>query len=951
MVAASTGVFLAAALACVARALLLSGSERRAWLTIGAGLSSWAGGYLYWALFLRGASSVPFPSVADFLWLGLYPLLYLGVVQLGAAQRKGERHGIAIDGALGALAIAAFAAALLVTPVRDATGGDLSVVGTTIAYPLADLHMLAFIGALWFLRGRRAGPLWPLLAALMAVLALADVFYLFRLASGEYAFGTALEVAWGGVAIGIAAAAWLPSSGGRRARVRSSVSVGVPAILTMSAAGLLAYAAFAGVERAAAGLALATLCLAALRTAYIARQLERTREAARWSDEVYRTLVESTSEGVWVVDCEDRITFLNARMAAMLGEPVEAIIGAPVDRYLVDGRRAQQSERTLRRGDGGEVEVLLSSAPLTDTAGDRAGSMVLAVDITRRKKMEKALQDLLHDREMMLNAAGDGIFRVDLSGTLLYVNPAGGALLGYDSQELVGRPAHRTFHHSHADGSPYPVAECPVLSTLDSGEIMHVDEESFWRKDGTRLPVEYTTAPVRDDGAVTGCVVVFKDVTERSEMQSRLRHQAEHDPLTGLYNRRRFQQVVRTGISHAARTGRTGAVLLADLDHFKFVNDSLGHTAGDEVLRKIAEMFSGRLRDTDVLARLGGDEFAAFLPGASSEDALGVARDLIRLLQEACVKPTLGVSIGVAMVDGDLPGATDDILVAADIALYEAKGAGRGVAKLYTGGKSSGLASVEQIRAAIDSDRLVLHAQPIVDLRSGELAREELLVRMLDEDGDLISPASFLPAAEQFGMIGQLDRWVLERALELAREGRRLAVNLSARSLSDTRLTEALAVAVEGGVDPTNLLFEITETAAIAHLDPAREFADRLTALGSSVALDDFGTGFGSFTYLKHMPVRYLKIDMDFVRGLPRSSTDQRMVKAIVGIARSLGQKTMAEGVEDLATLELLRRYGVDYAQGYYIARPAQVDPEHPAELSPGVRQLYDALSRPVPVA
>jgi EAL domain-containing protein (putative c-di-GMP-specific phosphodiesterase class I) len=267
--------------------------------------------------------------------------------------------------------------------------------------------------------------------------------------------------------------------------------------------------------------------------------------------------------------------------------------------------------------------------------------------------------------------------------------------------------------------------------------------------------------------------------------------------------------------------------------------------------------------------------------------------------------------------------APSDALVAADIALYEAKQAGRDRVAVYSGQAGTSLTWLDRIRGALAEDRLVLHAQPIVDLRTGAPAREELLLRMRDERGELIPPGAFLPTAEHFGLIRELDRWVIERGLERAATGRRVAINLSARSLGDPDLPSHIGRRIaELAVDPAHVTFEFTETAAVSSVEDARTFAEALRDLGCHTALDDFGTGFGTFLLLKHLPLSHLKIDREFVKNLARSTADQRIVRATVTIAAEAGLQTVAEGVEDAGTLALLREYGVDYAQGFHIARP-----------------------------
>lgn len=450
------------------------------------------------------------------------------------------------------------------------------------------------------------------------------------------------------------------------------------------------------------------------------------------------------------------------------------------------------------------------------------------------------------------------------------------------------------------------------------------------------------------------------DVTEARAAEQQLITMAATDPLTGLPNRRCFDDELKRQLARVARYERgSGALLLIDIDLFKFVNDSYGHPEGDTLLCAVASALTERLRSVDVVSRLGldplaelagnvagrlgGDEFGVLLTEVNAEQALAVAQQLIELVRTLDTNPRASITVGIATFDEKRLITATDLLAEADVALYEAKAAGRGRAALYSG-RSKTLGWVQSIREALDDDRFVLHSQPIICLRTGVATQEELLIRMVNENGELIFPGAFLPTAERFDLMQEIDCWVLRGALDLARKGRRVQVNLSARTLGQAWPAELLEEAINDGLDPHNVVFEVTETAAATNLEEAGEFTRRISDLGSAVALDDFGTGFGAFSYLKHLKVDYLKIDREFVDDLPNNATGQRVVKAVVSIARGLGQKTVAEGVEDLATLDALRRYGVDFAQGYYIARPAALDQVEGFAITGGAASLFESL-------
>ena len=467
-------------------------------------------------------------------------------------------------------------------------------------------------------------------------------------------------------------------------------------------------------------------------------------------------------------------------------------------------------------------------------------------------------------------------------------------------------------------------------------------EERIVRPDGeVKRLLSRGRALKEESGRVTGMLGVCQDVTRQRSNEEELRHLADHDPLTGLINRRRLLEELDREVARNRSLGGHSATLVIDLDHFQYVNDTLGHAVGDHVISRIADLIRERIEPGDVLARLGGDEFAVFLAGADERAAREAAETMLAVVREKAVVASpertvrVTASIGIALLDGVPVFSGEELLAAADIAMYRAKEGGRD--RVYLQGPAdetdmrTRLNWSERVRDALEHDRFVLHAQPIVDLRSGEIARHELLLRMNDQD-ELVMPSSFLPVAEEFGTIGAVDRWVIGEAIELvearasAGEDITLEINLSGTSVTDDEVLGSIEEKLaKSSIDPSSLIFEVTETAAIRSIPQAREFANRIAELGCAFALDDFGTGFGSFYYLKHLPFDYLKIDGDFVRDLPNSPTDQLTVRAIVEIAEGMGKRTIAEFVESEASLELLRGYGVDFAQGFHIGRPAPI--------------------------
>lgn len=394
----------------------------------------------------------------------------------------------------------------------------------------------------------------------------------------------------------------------------------------------------------------------------------------------------------------------------------------------------------------------------------------------------------------------------------------------------------------------------------------------------------------------------------------------------GLCDRDRFVEEVEERILDPLHRGQPGALVLVDIDSFHLVNDSLGHEAGDRLLETVAAILREQSRHDDLPARICADEFALLLHRATPAQAMAAAERLIALIRDRG-EPSVGASAGIATFGGTAEAVTaEGLMIAADIALCEAKEEGGGRAVDSTVGPNRKLAWGERIREAIDQRRILVYAQPIFDLRRQCVAREELLVRMLDESGEVIPPSAFLPTAERLGLISEIDRLVLATAVEMAGRSQPIAVNVSGASFADPGLIEDVRAAIADGLNPAWLDFEITETAAISNMAHARAFANTVTGMGCGLGLDDFGTGFSSFSYLKELPIQHLKIDLEFIRDLCSSPVNQKLVQAMVQFAKAFGQETVAEGVEDSETLALVRAFEIDYAQGFHIGRPARVD-------------------------
>jgi diguanylate cyclase (GGDEF)-like protein len=546
----------------------------------------------------------------------------------------------------------------------------------------------------------------------------------------------------------------------------------------------------------------------------------------------------------------------------------------------------------------------------------------------------------------VLDATTDFVTISDRAGRPLYVNEAARRTLAIDVPEDGDGPP---IDQIYTDWARTFLEEEGLPAALQSG--VWNGETAMHGRDGTEIPVsQVLVAHKTESGELDFLSSVARDISERKYYETQLVHLASHDALTGLYNRRRFDEEVERELAQTRRFGSHGALLLLDLDAFKGVNDSLGHHAGDQFLIGLSVMLRSTLREIDLLARLGGDEFAILLPQTGPAEASGMVARVLETVRRFRIiingEPVRATtSIGVALYP-DHGLSAGELLVHADLALYEAKEV-RDEWRLYTPQRNLQPVYAERrfweqrLREALEQQQFMLYLQPIQSLHGGRGLHYEALLRLRDGSGAVIPPGVYMDTAERTGIIRYIDRWVVKRAIQLIadhdRAGRELVleVNLSGKALADQELLNIIKHDIaESGIDPARLILEITETAAIADVGEARSFISTLKDLGCRFALDDFGVGFSSFSYLKHLPVDYLKIDGSFIRNLPRDAVDQHLVKAMVEVARGLGKRTIAEFVEEAETLTLLCEYGVDYAQGYHVGRP-----------EPAARQLA-AMSR-----
>lgn len=546
-------------------------------------------------------------------------------------------------------------------------------------------------------------------------------------------------------------------------------------------------------------------------------------------------------------------------------------------------------------------------------------------------------EDTKHRRlDDLVQHASNGIYQCTESGRFLTANPALVRMLGYDhEEELLDVRLHELIASDK---------EATVIMR-DLRDTARVDgmEVTFKGRDGPMLDAILNARTVGGtNGGGTYQEGILTDIGHLKRNEQRLLHLATHDPLTGLHNRREFNDILERHLSRVRRYGNYGAVLWMDLDGFKEINDGLGHKVGDELLSSLAHRMKATIRESDVLARLGGDEFAVLYPNVDGSQAQMAAGRLLQAIRKhtAVVQgQSLRVtgSMGVVLFP-DHGTSASELMMKADVAMYGAKGAGRNRIVVYSPDEErvespeTRVDWLRVIREALENDEFVLYAQPILDLKTNRTIRHEILLRLRDRSGKIIPPGAFLDVAEQFGLSGDIDRWVLSKVMTVLNDGSlgdemSFAVNLSPRSLTDPELLSMISekedVAIIG---PVRLVLEITESAAIYNIHVAKDFLRTLRGHGYEFALDDFGMGFSSFYQLKNLDVDYLKIDGSFIRNLSHDPVDKQLVIAMVQLARSLGKNTIAEFVEDEETLDMLRAIGIDCAQGFHIGRPRPLD-------------------------
>ena len=693
------------------------------------------------------------------------------------------------------------------------------------------------------------------------------------------------------------------------------------------------------------GLALTLILLAAALILQLAARRRMSAFAAL--QQRLAAVLQSTTDSVCFTDAHGRPIYLNRAGEALLGRGSDSAARLlPADRLAIAREQgAWAGETTLSLNGSGDLTfsqvILCHRRP----AGEVDYYSTIARDISDRKQLERRLSEEKERAEVTLGSIGDAVIRTNAEARIEYANPVAEELLGRQHASLIGRRISDVvslIHEISRERIENPIDTC----LRERRTVSRSNHSLLLRDDGQEYAVDDTASPIFDlGGEVVGTVLVLHDVSRARSLARQLAHQASHDYLTGLVNRQEFERRVGRLLERARNDGTTHALCFLDLDQFKVVNDTCGHVAGDELLRQLAATLAGVVRRRDTLSRLGGDEFGILLEHCPPPEAMRLAGSCLEAIQQMRFvwegQPfAVAGSFGVVSITAESESLAV-ILRDADAACYAAKERGRNRVYHYAPNdavmivRQGEMQWVSRISSALQDNRFQLFGQAIVPLvpRGRERSRLEVLIRLVERDGTLIAPGAFIPAAERYSLMNAVDRWVVRRVTEMFAHGalastRPIAsINLSGTSLGDpTMLTFVREQLEQSGIPPDMLCFEVTETAAIANLAQATHFIKELKALGCWFALDDFGSGMSSFGYLQSLPVDALKIAGAFLREIERDPVEYAMVEAINRVGHVMQLKTVAEGVENLDSLDTLLRLGVDYVQGFAISEPLPLE-------------------------
>ncbi len=686
---------------------------------------------------------------------------------------------------------------------------------------------------------------------------------------------------------------------------------------------------------------------------------ERNRLASRLrvSEKEFSNILLNVQDTIYRIDEDSKLVWVSPSAKSLTGYSVDELIGTEISELYAHPEKREEFielferqdgkvsnfQLELKRKDGVVLWVSVNAHYYFDNDGHISGIEGLVSDISSLKKAEKELQNEKERAEVTLNSIGDGVITTNIQGQVEYMNPVAERLSGWKLDEAINRKftdiIHLVDEESHKDISD------PVSRSIQLGHMVRATGNTLLvnRNGDKDYSVEVTVSPIRNAHAITtGTVIGIHDVTNLRSLARQMSYQATHDSLTGLINRREFETLLGN-LLYTAKSGegREHALCYLDLDQFKVVNDTCGHVAGDELLRQLATKLHEIIRESDSLARLGGDEFGVLLDSCPINKAIGIAEQLRKAVKNFHFvwqeKPfEIGVSIGVVPINRG-SGSMTDVLRAADTACYVSKENGRNRLHLYQPDDRElvrhhgEMQWVHRINKALEENRFLLYSQKIVPLsEDGGTNHNEILLRMVDEQGEIVSPGEFIPAAERYHMMPAIDSWVVRntfRALCQSLRGDRakemFTINLSGQSLCENEFLNFVVSEIDSsGVDSELICFEITESAAISNLNHATRFMNVMKGMGCQFALDDFGSGLCSFSYLKNLNVDYLKIDGSYVSDIVDDAVDYAMVESINQIGHALGMVTIAEFVDSAAVVDKLKQLGVDYAQGFHLDQP-----------------------------
>ncbi len=662
------------------------------------------------------------------------------------------------------------------------------------------------------------------------------------------------------------------------------------------------------------------------------------------ADNRYQTIIENLHEGLWLLDKHNATQYVNQRMADLLGYEPDEMQGKSMQSFM-DAAGMQICDAILKRHyegeqenyffelihkDGHKVYVAMSSSPIFNHNSQYDGLVIAVIDVSEQREQNLRLKMLSGAVEQ----SGSMVMITNQDAVIEYVNPKFSLSTGYAITEVVGKKADML---QPVDMDKEQLKE--MKATIQLGEDWH-GEIQTQKKNGQLFWAQITISALRDEsGSISHYITVGEDISERKETQQKMEQLAYVDSLTGLANRVLFRDRLEQVLKSLQRSHKQAALLFLDLDHFKRINDSLGHDVGDALLMKVAESLRQCVRHQDTVARMGGDEFVILLTDVDGmAGASAVARKIIEIMEqpnrllrhEIIISP----SIGITMAPDDSLNA-DVLLKNADLAMYKAKSSGRNNYQFFTDEMNAqvldNLMMENELRQAIDRDELLLNFQPQMSINSGQLAGVEALVRWNHPEKGLMDPDDFIPVAEQAGLIIPLGEWILRNACRQWRAAEvsgmpntKLSVNLSARQFKDPHLLDTIQnILEETGFKPIQLELEITETTLMESLEHAIDVLDQIKALGISVSIDDFGTGYSSLNYLKRLPIDALKVDRTFIRDIPENKDDMAITAAVIAMAHKLKLDVIAEGVETSEQWDFLKQNRCDFAQGYLLGKPS----------------------------